>query len=189
MTVKVVAESPRIILREFTWDDLPTLVPILTDPLVMRFSVTGPLTEEGVRGFLERCLLKYRERGYWLWAAIHRSDANLIGYSGLLDQLIDGSPEIEVAYRLSPLYWGQGLGTEAAALARDYAFVRLGVSRVISLIDPENKASIRVAEKNGLRYEKDTTYYHLFVRVYSISRTEWEHLPHVLTFQRQNKGE
>lgn len=180
MSGKVVAQSQRITLREFTWEDLPALTPILTDPLVMRFSVTGPLSEEQVRGFLERCVIKYREKGYWLWAVIFRPENKLIGYSGLLDQLIDGSPEIEVAYRLAPSYWGQGLGTEAAALARDYAFGHLGVNRVISLIEPENIASIRVAEKNGLRYEKDTTYYHLFVRVYSISRARWKYVPHVL---------
>lgn len=180
MAGKVIAQSTRITLREFTWADVSDLLPILTDPQVMRFSVTGPLSPEQVRGFIDRCLCKYKERGYWLWAAIYRPENRLIGYSGLLDQYVDARPEIEVAYRLAPAYWGQGLGTEAAALARDYAFLHLGVERVISLIEPENVASIRVAEKNGLVYEKDTTYYHLFVRVYSLSRSQWLRLPHVI---------
>ncbi|MCS7236662.1 MAG: GNAT family N-acetyltransferase [Thermoguttaceae bacterium] len=185
MTGKVIAQSARITLREFTWADFPELLPILTDPLVMKFSVTGPLTPEQVRGFLDRCLCKYKERGYWLWAAIYRPENRLIGYSGLLDQYIDNKPEIEVAYRLAPAFWGRGLGTEAAALARDYAFARLGTDRVISLIEPANMASIRVAEKNGFTYEKDTTYYHLFVRVYSLWRSQWLRLPHILSPQNQ----
>ena len=180
MSEKVIAQSARIILREFHWQDLPNLMLLLTDPEVMRFSVTGPLSEAQVQGFLKRCQQKYQEQGYWLWAAVLRGENTFIGYSGLLDQTIEGHPEIEVAYRLLPIYWGQGLGTEAAALARDYAFSNLEVGRIISLIEPANVASIRVAEKNGLRYEKDTTYYHLHVRVYALSREEWLRLPHVI---------
>jgi RimJ/RimL family protein N-acetyltransferase len=46
--------------------------------------------------------------------------------------------------------WGQGLATEAARICRDYGFARLSVDRLISLIRPENLASRRVAEKNGM---------------------------------------
>jgi ribosomal-protein-alanine N-acetyltransferase len=176
----MVAQSSRITLREFHWEDLSNLTLLLTDPEVMRFSVTGPLSEAQVPAFIERCQQKYRERGYWLWAAMLRAEKTFIGYSGLLDQNIDGKAEIEVAYRLLPNYWGQGLGTEAAALARDYAFSRLRFDRIISLIEAANVASIRVAEKNGLRYEKDTIYYHLHVRVYALGREEWLRLPHVM---------
>ena len=180
MSGTVIAESSRIILREFHREDLPNLRLLLTDPEVMRFSVTGPLSAAKVEAFLERCQQKYQEQGYWLWAAVLRAENVFIGYSGLLDQTIEGNPEIEVAYRLLPIYWGRGLGTEAAALARDYAFTKLKVGRIISLIEPANVASIRVAEKNGLRFEKDTTYYHLHVRVYALSREEWLRLPHVI---------
>jgi RimJ/RimL family protein N-acetyltransferase len=56
---------------------------------------------------------------------------------------------------LSKTYWGQGLGSEAAQGIRDYAFERLGLSRLICLPDRNNIASIRVAEKVGMRFEKE----------------------------------
>jgi RimJ/RimL family protein N-acetyltransferase len=50
--------------------------------------------------------------------------------------------------------WGNGYGTEAARACMEYAFTALEVTRVISMIRPENVQSIRVAEKNGLTCEK-----------------------------------
>lgn len=155
----------------------------------MKFSVTGPISPPQVVGFLKRCEKKYQERGYWLWAAVYAATETVIGYAGLLDQTIDDQAEVEVAYRLFPAYWGKGLGTEAAALARDWAFTHLTIDRVISLIEPANIASLRVAEKNGLRWEKETFYYHLRVGVYSLSRKKWEKLPHVLLCEGADSSE
>jgi RimJ/RimL family protein N-acetyltransferase len=54
---------------------------------------------------------------------------------------------------IAKAYWGLGLGTEAARGIRDYAFDHLGLTRLICLIDHANFASIRVAEKIGMRFE------------------------------------
>jgi ribosomal-protein-alanine N-acetyltransferase len=68
---------------------------------------------------------------------------------------LDGRMEIEVGFRLVRSCWGKGYATEAAGAVRDYAFDMLTVSRLISLVDPQNIASIRVVEKLGMCYEKD----------------------------------
>jgi [ribosomal protein S5]-alanine N-acetyltransferase len=73
----------------------------------------------------------------------------LIGYCGFFHQEVDGTNEIEIGYRLHPNYWNKGLATGAAQAVRDNAFRDLNLSRVISLIHPENAASRRVAEKSG----------------------------------------
>ncbi len=70
-----------------------------------------------------------------------------IGRCGLLPWTIDGQNEVKVAYLISKTYWGQGLGTEAAQAILDYGFEKLNLSRLICLVDEENLASIRVAEK------------------------------------------
>jgi ribosomal-protein-alanine N-acetyltransferase len=67
---------------------------------------------------------------------------------------IEGQPEVEVAYLMDKTYWGKGLATEAAKGIRDYAFNNLNLSRLICLIDPENTASIKVAQKIGMTLEK-----------------------------------
>jgi ribosomal-protein-alanine N-acetyltransferase len=90
-----------------------------------------------------------------LWATIFKETGRFIGRCGLLPWTIDGQLEVEVAYTLAQEYWGLGLATEAARGIRDYGFERLGLSRLICLIDPANQASRRVAEKIGMRLEKE----------------------------------
>ena len=97
-------------------------------------------------------------------------------FAGLaLFQDIDGAPEVEIGYRLRPDYWGRGLGTEAAAATRDYGFGELGMTRLISLIQPENIASVRIAEKIGMGCEKEIRKWGLQILVYAISRDASPH--------------
>jgi RimJ/RimL family protein N-acetyltransferase len=66
--------------------------------------------------------------------------------------------EVDVAYRLLPAYWGQGLATEAALASVQYGFAKLGLKRIIGLAMPENVASIRVLEKAGLHYIEEVSF-------------------------------
>jgi ribosomal-protein-alanine N-acetyltransferase len=90
-----------------------------------------------------------------LWATIYKPTNQFIGRCGLLPWTLDGQFEVEVAYMIDKRFWGQGLGTEAALAIRDYGFNQLNLSRLVSLIDGENIASIKVAERMGMRFEKE----------------------------------
>jgi len=68
---------------------------------------------------------------------------------------IDGKPEVEVGYRLSKDSWGKGYATEAVSKLLEYAHSDLGLTRIIAMIDPQNIASQKVAEKADMKYEKD----------------------------------
>jgi ribosomal-protein-alanine N-acetyltransferase len=107
-----------------------------------------------------------------LWATVQKDSGNFIGRCGLLPWTIDGQQEVEVAYAIARNYWGQGLATEAAGAILQYGFWHLNLPRLVSLIEPENTASQKVAEKIGMRFEKrvDKGEYAPFY-VYSISRT------------------
>ncbi|MBB6479326.1 GNAT family N-acetyltransferase [Spirochaeta isovalerica] len=164
----MIIETERLILRQFTIDDLKALAPILADREVMRFSLNGPYSREKTEQFIRRCLDNYLKRGTGLLALIHKGDDKLIGYCGIVIQEIDGEELPEVGYRLDPSYWGRGLATEAAAAAADYGFYNLGFPCLISIIEEENTASIRVAEKNGFVYGKDAVFMgQVPVRIYS----------------------
>ena len=65
-----------------------------------------------------------------------------------------------------------GLATEAAIAIKNYGFQQLNLNRLISLIVPENIASQRVAIKNGMKYEKDTTHAGIKHRVYAIHKNK-----------------
>jgi RimJ/RimL family protein N-acetyltransferase len=146
-------------LRCFHVADLDAMAGVFGDPEVMRFG-PGPQSREWVRAWLLGCLEDYyRKWGFGLWAVVHKPDRQVIGLCGLTHfDDVDGQSEIEIGYRLARGFWGRGLATEAAGAVRDYAFDVLVLPRLVSIIDPRNEASIRVAEKNGLRYEKDVIF-------------------------------
>ena len=104
-----------------------------------------------------------------LWATVHKETGKFIGRCGLLPSTIDGQNEIEVAYTIAQEYWGQGLGTEAAQAILNYGFEKLNLSRLICLPVADNIASQRVAEKIGMRFEKEARDEYGTFWVYSIA--------------------
>ena len=137
----------------------------------MRFSVSGTRTREDSRAkYLSGCLARYSRDGVGQWAVVRKSDGALIGECGICVQQVDGGREYEISYRLRRDCWGQGLATEAAIACRDYGFTTAGLSRLVSIIEAENVASIRVAEKMGMRFEKNALFHNIAARIYSISK-------------------
>jgi RimJ/RimL family protein N-acetyltransferase len=138
--------------------DLEPMYRIFGDADVMQFG-DGVQTKEWVNAWLHTCLERYQIWGYGPYAIIEQCSQNVIGYCGLFFfPNIDGQAEVEIGYRLAQSTWGQGYATEAAKAVRDYAFTTLGIKRLIAMIDPSNAASIRVAEKIGMHYEKDVRF-------------------------------
>lgn len=151
-----VLSTERLILRYFHVLDAEAMLRVFGDPEVMRYG-DGVQTKEWVQAWLHTCLQRYyREWGFGPYAVIEKQRGDVIGYCGLFYFLdIDGRAEVEIGYRLARSGWGQGYATEAARGVRDLAFQTLGMRRLIALIDPSNLASIRVAEKIGMAYEKE----------------------------------
>lgn len=151
----LILETPRLILRHLVMDDLDELFRLYRDPEIRRYFPEGVQTREETREELEWHMHghpTHPEMG--LWATIHKQTGSFIGRCGLLPWEIDGNPEIEIAYLLDKSFWGQGLATEAADHVMRYGFERLGFARLICLIDPENYASQRVAERIGMTFER-----------------------------------
>jgi len=167
----MILQTERLILRKFTKDDLPELAPLLADPEVMRFSLKGPLSYKEAGEYLEsRILSNYDKYGFSFWAVISKEDGRLIGLMGLIMQTIDGEDLVELAYRLEPKHWGKGLATEAVTAIRDYAFDKLQLKRLISIIDPKNVRSIAVAKHIGMQFWKEAVFHGLHIGVYTKTR-------------------
>jgi len=150
-----ILETKRLILRRLLPDDLDDLFALYRDPEIRRYFPEGTLTYEETQEELEWFLNGHPEHPeLGLWATIHKETNQFIGRCGLLPWTIDERYEVEVAYLLSKAYWRQGLGTEAARAILDYGFEQLHLSRLICLIDPNNQASIKVAQNMGMTFEK-----------------------------------
>ena len=164
-----IAETPRLRLRYFEPEDVLPLSQILADPEVMRFSVAGPKTLEQTQQLVDGCRAEYEANGYALCAVVHKEDQRLIGYCGFMPQIVNDTPEIELGYRLHPMYWGRGLGTEAAQAVVKYAADTLKLMCLVAVIEAGNIGSVQVALRAGFHKETEMEWRGLSVGVYAIT--------------------
>ncbi|HXA83795.1 MAG TPA: GNAT family N-acetyltransferase [Candidatus Dormibacteraeota bacterium] len=149
----MILETERLRLREFVPQDADALAAVLGDPVAMQY-YPAPFDRKEVEEWIGRNIQRYRREGYGLWAMLLKDSGDLIGDCGCALQEVEGRNEVEVGYHVRRDLWSKGYATEAALACMEYAFVRLGATRVISMIRPKNLQSRRVAEKNGLKCEK-----------------------------------
>lgn len=148
-------ETDRLVLRRWRVGDAAAFAAINADPAVMRHIGHGyvlgrALSDELIARF-ER---EWDQRGFGLWAVAPREDPErLLGFCGLTVPMFLPSvlPTVEVGWRLSREAWGRGYATEAARSALAFAFEERDMAEVITIIDPRNERSLRVAEKLGMQ--------------------------------------
>src|SRR5262245_21608846 len=151
----VTLETDRLTLRLLRESDLDAYAEMCADPEVMRNIGDGqPLTRPLAWRNLAMMVGHWSLRGYGLWAADERSSGVLIGRIGFWNP--DCWPGFELGWMLRRSFWGRGYATEGARAALQVAFTQLDRPHVISLIHPENAASIRVAERLGERLAGST---------------------------------
>jgi RimJ/RimL family protein N-acetyltransferase len=97
-----------------------------------------------------------------------------IGWAGL--QPLDDTGEIELGYGMAKEYWGLGLGTEACKAWLNLGFNKLGLPRITAIALPENRASRRIMEKAGVKYEKNIFIRGCDLALHAISRKEFDRL-------------
>ena len=147
-------ETPRLLIRALSADDVPALIALWTDPDVTRH-MGGPRDVTRLRHVYEEELRRPEPPRYTLWLVVERASGRVIGECGLLEKDVDAQREIELVYVLGRDVWGRGYATEAASAVRDAA-LSTGIARLIALIDPDNPASAAVARKIGMRFERGT---------------------------------
>jgi len=161
--------TDRLILRQFTSDDLNAYANIMGDYEVGRQFPKGEgyTREESTRS-LDILMKHWKNHGFGIWAIVQKEDETLIGRCGL--NLIDETSEVEVDFLLARSYWGKGCATEAAKAALEYGFETLKLDRIIALSRPDNAASRKVIEKIGMRYMGEAKYWGITCARYEITR-------------------
>ena len=168
--MKHVLDTPRLILREMSLDDLDFVATMLADPEVMRYYPRCYSRAEA-KTWSERQMNRYARHGHGLWLVLEKTTSQPVGQVGLLIQQVRGVEEKEGGYLIHRPFWRRGFATEAACTCRDYAFEVLGRQRVIALIRPENVPSQGVALKLGMQTEPDHIWHNNFEHiVFSVSR-------------------
>ena len=153
----VILETERLILSHQVLEDLDDLWALYCDPEITKYIPDAPRSREEAKEELEWHMHGHpRNPQLGLWATIHKETGKFIGRCGLLPWNIDRRDEVEVAYTIARNFRGKGLATEAARAILNYGFESLNLTRLICLIDPENVASQKVAEKIGMKFEKES---------------------------------
>ncbi len=148
-------ETDRLIVRQFTPRDAAALAAVCADPQVMRYVGDGnPLSRAEVEQWIAICRQKYAERGYGAAAVIEKTTNRLIGYCGVIRA--PGNDFDELIYGFDRTAWGQGYATEAGRAMIAYVFERSTLDRIYATIHPDNQPSIKVVEKLGFCFERQT---------------------------------
>lgn len=163
-------ETERLLLRPMTPEDAAELLSIFTDPKVMASFGAGPFTPEQMEGWVQRNLDHQERYGYGLFSVLLKETGFLIGDCGLEQMEVGGEAVAELGYDFRSDHWNRGYATEAARAVRDYAFDRLHLPRLVSVIRAGNAASQRVAEKVGMERTEEIERYGQPYFVYTILR-------------------
>jgi RimJ/RimL family protein N-acetyltransferase len=148
--------TERLLLRALRRSDFEDYAALYGDPDVVRYLGGGAVPWDRGRAWRHLAFLvgHWQLGGTGVWAVEHRTTGAFVGTIGFAEP--EGWPGCELAWILAPRWWGNGYATEGARAALAHAFDRRKKDRVISLIHPENRASVRVAERIGLRFQGRT---------------------------------
>lgn len=162
-------ETERLVLRPFETSDAQSAFAWFGDPVVMRFTPTGPdkgveQTKAKLRFFMDH----QKAHGFSKWLISHRTSGIAIGDSGLL--VLEEYGWVDLGFRFAQPYWGKGLATEVASAWVRLAFDELGLSRLGAFVHPENHASIRILEKLGFHIVRRGIVFGMDSIVFSLDR-------------------
>lgn len=153
-----VVQTERLTLRTWAPADIDAFAVLARDPRVMRYINGGrAATDEQIGSFLERQIITASRAGWCRWALQLRrpapgEPAGVIGFAG---PGCTFAPDIEFGWWLHPDLWGRGLATEAARAGVNHCFATVGFPRLISMVHPDNVASLAVARKVGFLPEAE----------------------------------
>jgi ribosomal-protein-alanine N-acetyltransferase len=177
-SMKVFAETNRLILREIIPEDAAGFFEMDSDPAVHKYLGNKPVINMGqVRDLIRQIRQQYIDNDIGRWAVIEKSTGNFTGWAGLKlmkEQRNNQVNYFDVGYRLIKKYWGKGYATEAALASLAYGFDKLKLEKIIGMADVENRGSRNVLEKAGLKFIEIFDYEGTAYSWYEINRQEWE---------------
>lgn len=175
MPVDATIETARLRGERARPGDFADYFALFADPRVTAtLTVDGqPLDEAEARRWFARKLDGWAREGIGIWMFRDRADGRFVGYGGLQRASAEQGDLYELLYAALPEFWGRGLTTELAAAVLRVGFEQLGLAEVVSYALPVNRASQRVMEKVGFRYERDIVHAGLPHQMYRVRGAGW----------------
>ncbi len=172
--------AQRVTLRELRDTDVASLFAIFSDPEVMRYWSSVPLTDvEEARQMVVDIRCDFETKKFFKWGVARNEDDHVIGTCTLFNVFLENY-RAEIGYALGREFWGNGFMTEALKSLIEYSFQNLNLHRLEADVDPRNDASIKTLERLGFRREGHLRErWHVGGEIqdalfYGLLRREWE---------------
>ncbi|MEZ4722180.1 MAG: GNAT family N-acetyltransferase [Flavobacteriales bacterium] len=165
------ASSDRLLYRPVVDSDGDYWINFFNDPIAIKYFPTFQVddAETNLKMWMDRVIDRYKEGLFGLHSLIEKSTGKYVGQCGLLTQEVDGKSELEIGYSLLREHWGKGYATEAATFMKQFAMENRLADHIVSLIHVDNWPSRKVAERNGMKVWKHSTWKELPIVVYRVN--------------------
>jgi RimJ/RimL family protein N-acetyltransferase len=149
----IALETERLLIRNWRPpEDEEDARAIFCAPEVMRFIPAGTFAPDAVPRILDRMIERDARDGFGVWPVVEKASGRVIGECGIT--YIPETTDVEIAWLFSRAAWGKGFASEAARAVLAHALGTIGLARVYALVVPENKASIALANRLGMRFDR-----------------------------------
>ena len=151
---KTILRTPRLLLREFESGDVNFILRLLNSPGWLQFiGDRNVRTAEDAYDYLANGPQKsYAQNGFGLWGVEDAATGNLIGMCGLIRR--NTLEDVDIGFAFLPEYEGKGYAFEIASAVLLFAKMNLQLQRIVAITVPENRRSVRLLEKLGMKFEK-----------------------------------
>jgi len=148
-----IIETPRLIIRDITSDDLQGMFELDSDAEVYKYLGNDLITSiDGSEKLIAFIRQQYLDNGIGRWAMVEKDSGSFMGWTGfkLISETINGqSGYYDLGYRILPRYWGKGYATESAKACLKYGLDTLNLTPIYAMTNAENTASKNVLIKTG----------------------------------------
>jgi RimJ/RimL family protein N-acetyltransferase len=155
---EAVAETARLILRDWHDADPARFYAVMNTPVVMRH-LGGVQSLDEWRDAVERIRGFSRDYGHTFWIVEDKQSRELLGFCGLKRVNAPGAGALtgtpEIGWRLRESAWGMGIAKEAAIASLDLGFGRFGYERIIAMTIAANAGSRGLMTRLGMTRRAD----------------------------------
>ncbi|MBC7589268.1 MAG: GNAT family N-acetyltransferase [Chitinophagaceae bacterium] len=130
--MKIILETERLYLRQFTLADAQLLVDLNGNPEVTKYLHEQPTTLNIAQQVIEQIILpQYTLYNHGRLAVHVKSNNEFIGWCGL--KYLKERNKVDLGYRFFQQHWGKGYATETAQACIDYGFNNLNINHIMAM--------------------------------------------------------
>ena len=164
--MKIITQTERLILREFTVDDAIHFYEMNNNPEVIKHTGDDPFkSPEETKEFLKK-YNQYKLHNMGRWAVCLKDTNEFLGWCGLKYHPDDNI--VEVGYRFYKKHWNKGYATESTKASIDYGFKTLKLSKIYAHAHIKNFNSHKVIDKCRMEFNKEFDYDGIPANLYKI---------------------